>query len=225
MRTVWVAALFALLTNVGTTLPASAAGAGETVRQKSVRAQSERGDGDRYERRRVARATIGDSDDAYETRSRPRYEEADEDRPRYTRRRHARHVTRGRHRHRLVSRSNRRTAHRAHKVRHASRPDGVAARPTGGELHGTASYYYQGRLVASGARFNPDGMTAAHRTLPFGTRVRVTHLGNGRSVNVTINDRGPFIGGRIIDLSRGAAGVIGMMGQGLARVSVQILGR
>ena len=68
-------------------------------------------------------------------------------------------------------------------------------------------------------------MTAAHRTLPFGTRVRVTHLGNGRSVNVVINDRGPFIGGRIIDLSRGAANVIGMMGQGLARVSVTILGR
>jgi rare lipoprotein A len=79
--------------------------------------------------------------------------------------------------------------------------------------------------VASGARFNPDGLTAAHRTLPFGTRVRVTHAGNGRSVDVVVNDRGPFIGGRVIDLSRGAARVIGMIGQGLARVSLTILGR
>ena len=68
-------------------------------------------------------------------------------------------------------------------------------------------------------------MTAAHRTLPFGTKVRVTHLGNGRTVDVTINDRGPFIAGRIIDLSKGAAGVIGMTGQGLARVAVEVLGR
>ena len=68
-------------------------------------------------------------------------------------------------------------------------------------------------------------MTAAHRTLPFGTKVRVKHLGNGRTVDVTINDRGPFIAGRIIDLSKGAAGVIGMTGQGLARVAVEVLGR
>ena len=68
-------------------------------------------------------------------------------------------------------------------------------------------------------------MTAAHRTLPFGTRVRVTHMGNGRSVDVRINDRGPYIAGRIIDLSRAAAGVIGMTGQGIARVSVTVLGR
>ncbi len=68
-------------------------------------------------------------------------------------------------------------------------------------------------------------MTAAHRSLPFGTKVRVTHAGNGRSVVVTINDRGPFIGGRIIDLSRGAAGVINMHGQGVARVNMVVLGR
>ena len=68
-------------------------------------------------------------------------------------------------------------------------------------------------------------MTAAHRTLPFGTRVRVTHAASGRSVDVRINDRGPYIAGRIIDLSRAAAGVIGMTGQGIARVSVSILGR
>jgi rare lipoprotein A len=68
-------------------------------------------------------------------------------------------------------------------------------------------------------------MTAAHRSLPFGTRVRVTNRSNGRSVVVTINDRGPFIGGRIIDLSRGAAQVIAMTGAGVAPVSLEILGR
>lgn len=97
--------------------------------------------------------------------------------------------------------------------------------PSGSGDSGIASYYWQGQQTASGARFNPDGLTAAHRTLPFGTRVRVTNLSNGRTVNVTINDRGPFIGGRIIDLSRGAAGVIGMTGQGLARVRMEVVGR
>lgn len=91
----------------------------------------------------------------------------------------------------------------------------------GGGSSGVASYYWQGQQTASGQRFNPSGMTAAHRTLPFGTKVRVTNQSNGRSVVVTINDRGPFIKGRIIDLSRGAAQVIGMTGAGLARVSVE----
>ncbi|HRD75758.1 MAG TPA: septal ring lytic transglycosylase RlpA family protein [Hyphomicrobiaceae bacterium] len=90
---------------------------------------------------------------------------------------------------------------------------------------GIASYYWQPQPVASGGRFNPDAMTAAHKTLPFWTRVRVTHLGNGRSVEVVINDRGPYIAGRIIDLSRAAAGVIGMRDQGIARVRVEVLGR
>ena len=68
-------------------------------------------------------------------------------------------------------------------------------------------------------------MTAAHKTLPFGTRVRVKHLTNGRSVDVRINDRGPYITGRIIDLSRAAANKIGMTGQGIARISMTVLGR
>ncbi len=89
---------------------------------------------------------------------------------------------------------------------------------------GIASYYWQGQQTASGARFNPNGMTAAHRSLPFGTKVRVTNKRNGRSVVVTINDRGPFVGGRVIDLSRGAAQVIGMTGAGLAPVSLDVLG-
>jgi rare lipoprotein A len=95
----------------------------------------------------------------------------------------------------------------------------------GGSLSGVASYYWQPQPLASGGRFNPDALTAAHKTLPFGTRVRVTHASNGRSVEVVINDRGPYIGGRIIDLSRRAAQVIGMTDQGIARVNVAILGK
>ena len=90
---------------------------------------------------------------------------------------------------------------------------------------GVASYYWQPQALASGGRFNPNAMTAAHKTLPFGTRVRVTHLGNGNSVEVVINDRGPYIAGRIIDLSKRAAENIGMTGSGVARVKVAILGR
>jgi rare lipoprotein A len=107
---------------------------------------------------------------------------------------------------------------RKHRVAHAA--------PAGrGASSGMASYYWQGQMTASGARFNPSALTAAHRSLPFGTRVRVTNRSNGRSVVVTINDRGPFIGGRIIDLSRAAAQAISMTGQGVAAVSLEILGR
>ncbi|MFA5955787.1 septal ring lytic transglycosylase RlpA family protein [Hyphomicrobium sp.] len=93
----------------------------------------------------------------------------------------------------------------------------------GGSGGGMASYYWQGQRTASGARFNPDGLTAAHRSLPFGTRVRVTNQSNGQSVVVVINDRGPFVGGRVIDLSRGAARAINMTGAGVARVALQVL--
>ncbi|MEL7241201.1 MAG: septal ring lytic transglycosylase RlpA family protein [Cyanobacteria bacterium J06641_2] len=98
----------------------------------------------------------------------------------------------------------------------------------GRRFRGIASFYgayFAGRKTASGERFNPSKMTAAHKTLPFGTRVRVTNMRNGRSVVVRINDRGPFIRGRVIDLSRGAAGVIGMIGRGIAPVRVEVLGR
>jgi rare lipoprotein A len=91
---------------------------------------------------------------------------------------------------------------------------------------GMASYYgsESGSQTASGARFNPRAMTAAHRSLPFGTKVRVTNKRNGKSVIVTINDRGPFIRGRIIDLSTSAAGVIDMRSAGVAPVLVERLG-
>ncbi len=90
---------------------------------------------------------------------------------------------------------------------------------------GLASYYWQPQRVASGGWFNPNALTAAHKTLPFGTKVRVTNKRNGRSVVVTINDRGPYIKGRVIDLSKRAAGVIGMQGAGVVPVSLAVLGR
>ncbi len=93
----------------------------------------------------------------------------------------------------------------------------------GGSLRGIASYYWQPQRVASGGWFNPNALTAAHKTLRFGTRVRVTNLRNGRSVIVRINDRGPYIKGRIIDLSRRAAGIVGMRKSGTAPVRVDIL--
>lgn len=98
---------------------------------------------------------------------------------------------------------------------------------TGGGMRssGVASYYWQPQRVASGGWFNPNGMTAAHKTLPFGTRVRVTNLNNGRSVVVRINDRGPYVAGRVIDLSRAAASAVGMTGSGVARVNLAVVGR
>lgn len=96
---------------------------------------------------------------------------------------------------------------------------------SGGSSSGLASYYWQPQKLASGGWFNPSAMTAAHKTLPFGTKVRVTNKHNGRSVVVTINDRGPYIAGRVIDLSKGAAGVIGMQAAGVVPVSISVLGR
>ncbi|MHC5723926.1 MAG: septal ring lytic transglycosylase RlpA family protein [Nostoc sp.] len=95
-------------------------------------------------------------------------------------------------------------------------------------FRGIASYYgYDGcgNSTASGQRFNPEGMTAAHRSLPFGTKVRVTNTHNGRSVVVRINDRGPYVRGRVIDLSAGAARILGMMGSGVAPVHIEVLGK
>lgn len=91
------------------------------------------------------------------------------------------------------------------------------------DMDGLASFYWQEQKTASGERFDKMALTAAHRTLPFNTRVKVTHLGNGRSVIVRINDRGPFKAGRVIDLSYAAAGALNMHGQGLARVKVEVI--
>jgi peptidoglycan lytic transglycosylase len=93
------------------------------------------------------------------------------------------------------------------------------------EQVGVASYYgreHDGRRTASGEVFDMNDLTAAHRTLPFGTRVRVTNLANGREVTVRINDRGPFRRGRILDLSYAAARKLGMVGRGVAKVRVAV---
>jgi rare lipoprotein A len=92
---------------------------------------------------------------------------------------------------------------------------------------GLASYYadkYQGRKTANGEIFDTAKLTAAHKTLPFGTRVRVTNLDNGRSVDVRINDRGPYVAGRVIDLSPAAARKLDMLRAGVVRVKLDILG-
>ena len=91
---------------------------------------------------------------------------------------------------------------------------------------GQASYYsdgFNGNKTASGETFNKDAFTAAHREFPFGTLLRVTNLSNNRSVEVTVNDRGPFEKGRIIDLSEAAANAIGMVQAGTAEVRIQVL--
>jgi rare lipoprotein A (peptidoglycan hydrolase) len=88
---------------------------------------------------------------------------------------------------------------------------------------GPASYYSLPGKVASGGQFIPEGMTAAHRTLPFGTKLRVTDPKSGRSVVVVVNDRGPFIGGRVLDLSLGAARVLGMTSRGVIQVRAEVI--
>ncbi|SDF23657.1 septal ring lytic transglycosylase RlpA family protein [Chitinophaga filiformis] len=90
--------------------------------------------------------------------------------------------------------------------------------------NGKASYYadkFEGRKTASGETFHQNGLTAAHRTLPFGTKVKVINISNGKSVTVRVNDRGPFSQGRVIDLSRKAAKRIGMLSTGVAVVEIK----
>ena len=93
---------------------------------------------------------------------------------------------------------------------------------------GVASYYadsFHGRRTASGERYDRNALSAAHRTLPLGTQVRVTDINSGDSVVVQVNDRGPFARGRVIDLSRAAASEIGLTRRGLAEVRVDVLNR
>lgn len=102
-------------------------------------------------------------------------------------------------------------------------PEAEVNEPVGS---GLASWYgsqFAGRRTASGERFDPAGYTAAHRTLPFGSRVRVTHEGSGRSVIVRINDRGPFSHNRIIDVSQGAAKELGLVASGSGRVKLELI--
>jgi len=98
---------------------------------------------------------------------------------------------------------------------------------SGFEQRGTASWYglpFHGRKTASGETYDMNGLSCAHRTLPFGTVLLVTNLDNGRSVTLRVTDRGPYISGRIIDLSRGAASALDMLDTGTAPVSLKVVG-
>lgn len=101
-----------------------------------------------------------------------------------------------------------------------AKPDLVAAI---GGANGVASFYSEGQTTASGERFDPNELTAAHRTLPFGTRLQVTNVTTGKSVTVRVNDRGPFVKGRVVDVSYSAAQALGMLQSGVADVKVDVV--
>jgi peptidoglycan lytic transglycosylase len=229
MRSFFAAILAACALAGGASMPA------EAFTSTNPRAAAVSHDGAAATHLRLARAVVGHDGGTKPTDRSARAGRLD--RPRYSKPRHvrsakgsrvrgARHAARHAARHGRVARhSTQRTQRSAARI---SRRGAVQDAAAGGGSTGVASFYggrFHGRLTASGVRFDSGAMTAAHRSLPFGTRVRVTHLGTGRTVDVRINDRGPYVGGRIIDLSQGAAGVLGMHGQGVARVKVTVLGR
>ncbi len=86
-----------------------------------------------------------------------------------------------------------------------------------------ASFYTEGTKTASGEKFNTNELTAAHPTLPFGTRLRVTNVASGQSVTVRVNDRGPYVRGRVVDVSHAAAETLGMVGGGVAKVKLDVV--
>jgi rare lipoprotein A len=88
---------------------------------------------------------------------------------------------------------------------------------------GVASFYTEGTQTASGEKFDTHDLTAAHPTLPFGTRLRVTNVATGRSVTVRVNDRGPYVPGRVVDVSYSAADALGMVGKGVANVKLDVV--
>ena len=133
-----------------------------------------------------------------------------------------------------ISEASAKSRHHRHHSHHASKAQApgnswldsnasIGSQSTGRGFSGKASYYgnESGSRTASGQRFNQNAMTAAHRSLPFGTKLRVTH--RGQSVVVTINDRGPFIRGRVLDLSKGAARAIGLTGAGVGHVTAEVV--
>jgi rare lipoprotein A len=97
------------------------------------------------------------------------------------------------------------------------------ATPTQIASQGIASFYTEGQQTASGEKFDTHDLTAAHPTLPFGTRVRVTNVATGHSVTVRINDRGPYVPGRVVDVSHSAAEALGMVGSGIAQVKLDVV--
>lgn len=88
---------------------------------------------------------------------------------------------------------------------------------------GLASFYTEGQQTASGEKFDTTALTAAHPTLPFGTKLRVTNLATGRSVTVRVNDRGPYVPGRVVDVSYSAAKALGMVDSGVAKVKLDVV--
>ena len=238
MRYLLASFVLSLLLTAGLSLPAAA------DPKVGLAEGSQLGTTNPSERPRLVRASYSEAYDDDEARPRRRYHRNDgASRHRYTKRRHAR-VAKHTRRHQRTARkpgiSRNKVVHPRQKPaqRTVTAPAVPPATPPAWSKkgldtdsqkrpgsRGMASFYWQPQALASGGRFNPNAMTAAHKTLPFGTRVRVTHMGNGRSVEVKINDRGPYVAGRIIDLSRAAAGVIGMTAQGVARVAVEVLGK
>ena len=97
------------------------------------------------------------------------------------------------------------------------------ATPTQVASHGVASFYTEGQQTASGEKFDTHDLTAAHPTLPFGTRLRVTNVSTGRSVTVRVNDRGPYVPGRVVDVSHSAANALGMVQSGIAKVKLDVV--
>jgi len=111
----------------------------------------------------------------------------------------------------------------------STRPSRATTTPPapGTRVVGFASWYgqrHQGRATASGEVFDMTKLTAAHRTMPFGTRLRVTNVENGRSVVVRVNDRGPWVNDRVLDVSLAAARALGMTGDGVTKVEIVVLG-
>ncbi len=113
------------------------------------------------------------------------------------------------------------------KIAELTGKDTIAAKAKGASFSGHASWYggkFHGRKTSDGSRYDQDGLTAAHRSLPFGTKLLVMNRRTGQSCVVQVNDRGPFVGDRIIDLSRGAAKQLDMLGSGVATVDCLVLG-
>lgn len=122
---------------------------------------------------------------------------------------------------RVVSLPLRRRVAATHRHSPYVSPKHAAAKP--GATQGIASFYWEGTQTASGEKFDATQLTAAHPTLPFGTRLRVTNVANGQSVTVRVNDRGPYVPGRIVDVSHSAAGALGMIDGGLAKVKLDVV--
>jgi rare lipoprotein A len=116
--------------------------------------------------------------------------------------------------------TNRRVASVKRHTPFASHHDAAEAKTAS---QGVASFYTEGTQTASGEKFDTHDLTAAHPTLPFGTRLRVTNVASGKSVTVRVNDRGPYVPGRVVDVSYSAAESLGMVGSGVAKVKLDVI--